>query len=71
VEKVKNAWKILVRQPEGEVPLSSPAWSCGNHLNVSHNETVGRCGIGCVWLRCGSGGEGSVRRREQDHFLTD
>ena len=68
---MKVAWKILSRQPEGKVPLGSPAWSCENHLNVRHNETVGRCGTGCIWLRAESRGEGWVSRREQDHFLTD
>lgn len=69
--KVKGALKILVRQPEGKVLLGSPAWSCENHLNVRHNETVGRCGTGCMGPRSESGGVGWVGRREQDHFLTD
>jgi len=68
---VKDAWENLVRQPEGKVPLGSLAWSCENHLNVRHNETVGRCGTGFIWLRSESVVEGWVGRREQGHFLAN
>jgi hypothetical protein len=43
--KYKNAYKMLVRKPEGRKPLGKSRNRWEDNIKVDFRETVGKCGL--------------------------
>jgi hypothetical protein len=61
MEEVRGACNILVGKPEGRRPLGRPRRRWESNIKMDLGKQGLGMWIGSIWLRTGTGGEGSIK----------